>query len=58
MSIGVGVNGGVSELVCTPELGVPWHARHILDVIMLEYPLKVCPMPVIWVQSVSVTVIP
>ncbi len=40
------------ELVCTPELGVP------VDVSMLKYPLKVRPMPGIWVQSVPVTAIP
>ena len=34
------------------------HATHILDVIMVEYPLKVSPMPGIWVQLVPVTVIP
>jgi hypothetical protein len=33
-------------------------ATRILDVIMLEYPLKVRPMPGIWVQSVPVTAIP
>ena len=34
------------------------HATRILDVIMLKYPLKVRPIPVIWVQSVPVTAIP
>ena len=33
-------------------------AVHILDVIMLKYPLKVRPIPGIWVQSVPVTAIP
>jgi hypothetical protein len=45
--------------VCTPELGIPaCYSSLILDVIMLEYPLKVRPMPGIWVQSVPVTAIP
>ena len=33
-------------------------ATRILDVIMLEYPLKARSMPGIWVQSVPVTAIP
>jgi hypothetical protein len=33
------------------------HATRILDVIMLDYPLKVRAMPGMWVQSVPVTVI-
>ena len=38
------------ELVCAPGL--------ILDVIMLDYPVTVRPMPGMWVQSVPVTAIP
>ena len=59
------------ELVCTPELGVPacytysvfsildvFSIQYSLDVIMLKYPLKMRPMPGMWVQSVPVTAIP
>ena len=34
------------------------HATGILDVIMLQYPVKVCPMPGMWIQSIPVTAIP
>ncbi len=33
-------------------------ATRILDVIMLDYPIKVRPMPGMWVQLVPVTAIP
>jgi hypothetical protein len=44
--------------LCVPQSWEFQHATRILDVIMLEYPLKVCLMPGIWVQSVPVTAIP
>jgi hypothetical protein len=44
--------------LCVPRNWEFQHATRILDVIMLEYPLKVRQMPGIWVQSVPVTVIP
>ena len=44
--------------LCVPRNWEFQHATRILDVIMLEYPLKVRPMPGIWVQSVPVTAIP
>ena len=48
--------------LCVPRNWAFQHAPRILDVIdlviMLEYPLKVRPMPGIWVQSVPVTAIP
>jgi hypothetical protein len=53
-----------SQTLCTRKnLRVPrnWqfkHATRILDVIMLDYPVKVRPMPGMWVQSVPVTDIP
>jgi hypothetical protein len=53
-----------SQTWCTRKnLCVPWnwqlkHATCILDVIILDYPLKVRPMPGMWVQSVPVTAIP
>jgi hypothetical protein len=34
------------------------HATRVLDVIMLQYPVKVRPMPGIWIQSIPVTAIP
>jgi hypothetical protein len=34
------------------------HATRILDVIMLQYPIKVHPMPGMWIQSIPVTAIP
>ena len=34
------------------------HCPEVLDVIMLKYPLKMRPMPGMWVQSVPVTAIP
>ena len=34
------------------------HATRILDVIMLQYPVKVRPMPGMWIQSIPVTAIP
>ena len=34
------------------------HATRILDVIMFQYPVKVRPMPGMWIQSIPVTVIP
>ena len=53
-----------SQTWCTRKnLCVPlnWqfkHATRILDVIMLDYPVQVRPMPDMWVQSVPVTAIP
>ncbi len=44
--------------LCVPRNWAFQHATRILDVIMLEYPLKVRLMPSIWVQSVPVTAIP
>ena len=44
--------------LCVPRNWEFLHATHILDVIMLKYPLKVRPIPGIWVQSVPVTAIP
>jgi hypothetical protein len=44
--------------LCVPRNWEFQHATRILDVIMLEYPLKVRLMPGIWVQSVPVTAIP
>jgi len=44
--------------LCVPRNWAFQHATRILDVIMLKYPLKVRPMPGIWVQSVPVTAIP
>ena len=34
------------------------HATRILDVIMFRYPVKVRPMPGMWIQSIPVTAIP
>jgi hypothetical protein len=34
------------------------HATRILDVIMLQYPVKARPMPDMWIQSIPVTAIP
>jgi hypothetical protein len=34
------------------------HTTRILDVIMLQYPVKVRPMPGMWIQSMPVTGIP
>ena len=34
------------------------YATRILDVIMLQYPVKVRPMPGMWIQSIPVTAIP
>ena len=48
----------VCQNLCVPLNWEFWHTTHILDVIMVEYPLKVSPMPGIWVQLVPVTVIP
>ena len=44
--------------LCVPRNWEFRHATRIIDVIMLEYPLKVRPMPGIWMQSVPVTDIP
>ena len=44
--------------LCVPRNWEFRHATRILDVIMLKYPLKVRPIPGIWVQSVPVTAIP
>jgi len=44
-------------LVCAPDWKFK-HATHILDVIMLQYPVKVRPMPGMWIQSIPVTAIP
>jgi hypothetical protein len=44
--------------LCVPR---NWQFKYdtpIQHVIMLECPVKVCPMPGIWVQSVPVTAIP
>jgi hypothetical protein len=41
-----------------PGIGSSRHVTRIQDVIMLEYPLKVRPMPGISVQSVPVIAIP
>jgi hypothetical protein len=36
-----------------------WDAVHTrLDVIMLQHPVKVRPMPGMWIQSIPVTAIP
>ena len=34
------------------------YATRILDVMMLQYPVTVSPMPVLWVQSIPVAAIP
>ena len=44
--------------LCVPQNWQFRHATRILDVIMLDYPVKVHPIPGMWVQSVPVTVIP
>jgi hypothetical protein len=44
--------------LCVPRNWEFRHATRILDVIMLKYPLKMRPMPGMWVQSVPVTAIP
>ena len=44
-------------LVRAPELEVQARkATRILDVIMLQYPVKVRPMPGMWIQSIPVTI--
>jgi len=44
--------------LCVPQNWQFRHATRILDVIMLDYPVKVRPIPGMWVQSVPVTAIP
>jgi hypothetical protein len=44
--------------LCVPRNWQFKHATRILDVIMLDYPVKVRSMPGMWVQSVPVTAIP
>jgi hypothetical protein len=44
--------------LCVPQNWQFRHATRILDVIMLDYPIQVRPMPGMWVQSVPVTAIP
>jgi hypothetical protein len=44
--------------LCVPQNWQFRHATRILDVIMLDYPVQVRPMPGMWVQSVPVTAIP
>jgi hypothetical protein len=44
--------------LCVPRNWEFRHATRILDVIMFKYPLKVRPIPGIWVQLVPVTSIP
>jgi hypothetical protein len=41
--------------LCVPQNWQFRHATRILDVIMLDYPVKVRPMPGMWVQSMPVT---
>ena len=41
-------------LVCAPDWKFK-HATRILDVIMLQYPVKVRPMPGMWIQSIPGT---
>jgi hypothetical protein len=51
-------NRGAHARTCVcPGIGFK-HATRILDVIMLDYPVKVRPMSGMWVQSVPVTIIP
>jgi len=44
--------------LCVPHNWQFKHATRILEVTMLQHPLKVHPMPGNWVQSVPVTAIP
>jgi hypothetical protein len=44
--------------LCVPQNWQFRHATRMLDVIMLDYPVKVRPMAGMWVQSVPVTAIP
>ena len=48
----------IRKNLCVPRNWEFQYATRILDVIMLEYPMKVHPIPGIWVQSVPVTAIP
>ena len=43
--------------VCTEKNGKFKHATRILEVIMLQYSVKVRPMPGMWIQSIPVTTI-